>query len=121
MVYGNHHFLPSKNNTRSGYFAYEQGVDLMKWVNRKFREEAVNVYGFNSAFRKEDGLLVNGFDHPAGTNEDGWLAVKIRDQLHKRLFYQNQPQSMVWTSDRRLKADGGVAKAALKRLGKLSR
>ncbi len=31
-------------------FFYEYMADFMRWVNKRFREEAVNVYGFNSGF-----------------------------------------------------------------------
>lgn len=118
LVYGDHSFLPSAGHSRAGYFVYEHLGDVKKFVNRSFREEAVNVYGFNSAFRREEGLRVDGFNHPPGTNEDGWLAVKLRDRLQKKLFYQRHPASMVWTSNRRLEADGGVIIAARKRLSR---
>ena len=38
------------------YFFYEYVADFMRWVNKKFREEAVNVYGFNSGFKREAGI-----------------------------------------------------------------
>ena len=116
MVYGSHYFLPSLGSTRFSYFLYEHAAEVIKWINRSFREEAVNVYGFNSAFRREDGLMVDGFNHPPGTNEDGWLAVKLREKCKMKLFRQSDPEAMVWTSDRRILADGGLAKAVSKRI-----
>ena len=47
----------------------------------------MNAYGFNSGFRREEGLSVDGFNHPAGTNEDGWLALKLREKGYGKLFY----------------------------------
>jgi len=116
LVYGDHYFLPFTGDSRAAYFFYEQLGDIKKIVNRIFREEAVNVYGFNSAFRREEGLVVDGFTHPPGTNEDGWLAVKLRNHFKKKLFRQGNRAAMVWTSNRRLEADGGVLRAAGKRL-----
>lgn len=116
LVYGDHYFLPLTGNSRAAYFLYEHLADIKKMLNRNFREEAVNVYGFNSAFRREDSMAVEGFNHPPGTNEDGWLAVKLRNHFSKKLFHQGNPAAMVWTSNRRLEADGGVFKAARKRL-----
>ncbi len=116
MVYGDHYFLPFTGDSRTAYFLYEQFGDVKKFFNRKFREEAVNVYGFNSAFRLQEGIGVEGFVHPPGTNEDGWLAVKLRDHYKKKLFHQGTLAAMVWTSNRRLEADGGVLRAAVKRI-----
>ncbi len=31
-------------------------------------------------FAAEQGMQVHGFTHPAGTNEDGWLALKLREK-----------------------------------------
>ncbi|MEO6916357.1 MAG: glycosyltransferase family 2 protein [Chitinophagaceae bacterium] len=116
LVYGDHYFLPGMGNSRAAYFLYEHLADIKKMINRNLREEAVNVYGFNSAFRRSEGIDVDGFNHPSGTNEDGWLAVKLRDRFQKKLFHQSHPAAMVWTSNRRLEADGGVIKAAGKRV-----
>jgi glycosyltransferase involved in cell wall biosynthesis len=116
LTYGSHSFLSTKSKHNTAYLAYEYLADLKKWLNRKFREEAVNVYGFNSAFIREEGLEVNGFDHPPGTNEDGWMAVKLRKHTGRRLFLQRNEAARAWTSNRRLMADGGLLKATIKRL-----
>ena len=116
MVYGTFSFIPTSNTSRIVYFGYEHISDLSKWVNKKFREEAVNIYGFNSAFRREEGLQVGGFDHPPGTNEDGWLGLKLRVSLNKKLYHVTNPKAIVWTSDRRIQIDGGLFKGTIKRL-----
>jgi len=115
MVYGSFSFIPGAHASRMVYTGYEYASDLSKWINKKFREEAVNVYGFNSAFRRAEGIAVSGFDHPPGSNEDGWLALKLRDHFHKRLYQVREKAGIVWTSDRRLLMDGGLWSAALKR------
>jgi len=116
MVYGNFSFIPGNNTRRIVYTGYEYTADLFKWINKKFREEAVNIYGFNSAFRRSEGIAVDGFNHPPGTNEDGWLGVKLRNHFHKKLFEVKDRDALVWTSDRRIQMDGGLGKAIFKRL-----
>ena len=116
MVYGDFSFIPGVGTSRLSYTAYEYLSGLSRWINKKFREEAMNVYGFNSAFRRTEGLTVGGFDHPAGTNEDGWLAVKLRNSFQKRLYKVTDPRALVWTSDRRIQMDGGLYEAIFKRI-----
>ena len=116
MVYGNYAFLPTTGTSRLIYCAYEYVADFSKWINKNFREEAVNIYGSNSAFRREEGLLVNGFDHPPDANEDGWLGLKLRNTFGKKLFCIRDSRAIVWTTDRRIQMDGGLIKGTLKRL-----
>lgn len=115
ITYGRFAFIPTGSTTRFSYFFYEQTADAVRWINKMFREEAVNVYGFNSGFRREQGLEVNGFDHPPGANEDGWLAVKLRDKGFGKLYCVTAPSAMVWTADRRIEMDGGLWKALFMR------
>jgi glycosyltransferase involved in cell wall biosynthesis len=111
ITYGRFAFIPTGSTSRLSYYCYEHSAELVRWVNKRFREEAVNVYGFNSGFRRTDGLAVDGFDHPPGANEDGWLAVKLREQGYGRLYCVTAPETMVWTADRRIEMDGGLWKA----------
>ncbi len=114
LTYGRFSFIPVGETQRGTYFFYEYATDLVRWINKQFREEAVNVYGFNSGFRREQGLAVDGFNHPPGTNEDGWLGLKLREKGFGKLYYvTNAP---VWTTDRRIQIDGGLWKAVWKRI-----
>jgi len=115
-VYGRFSFLPTAGTPRLVYFFYEYMADCMRLLNKRFREEAVNVYGFNSGFKREQGLLVNGFDHPPEANEDGWLALKLRDKGFGKLYYVTSIKALVWTTDRRIQIDGGLWKGFLKRI-----
>ncbi len=58
------------------------------------------MYGFNSCFRKADGLAVDGFNFPAGAGEDGWFALKLREQGFGKLYQVTNPLALVWTTDR---------------------
>lgn len=119
MVFGRFAFIPVGSTTRRTYVWYEYFAELTRWINKTFREEAVNVYGFNSGFRKADGLVVDGFTHPPGTNEDGWLALKLRNNGFGKIYCVAQPNAMVWTTDRRIQIDGGLWKATVKRMKRM--
>ena len=117
LTYGRFSFLSQKNIGRVTFFFYEYFADVSRKLNKHFKDEAVNVYGFNSAFRKEDALQVNGYDHPAGSNEDGYLALKLRDTGFGKLCYVKE--ALVWTTDRRIHIDGGLWVGAIKRLKRI--
>lgn len=115
ITYGRFAFIPTGKTSRFSYFIYEHMAEAIRWVNKYFREEAVNVYGFNSGFRRAQGIDVNGFDHPPGANEDGWLAVKLRNKGFGKLHCVRNSNAMVWTADRRIEMDGGLWKALFMR------
>jgi glycosyltransferase involved in cell wall biosynthesis len=119
LCYGRFSFIPVGSTTRFTYFFYEHLADFLRYFNKFFREEAVNVYGFNSAFRKTQGVEVDGFDHPPTANEDGWLALKLRDKGFGRLHYVTNARALVWTTDRRLQMDGGLWRSLKKKFNRV--
>ena len=119
ICYGRFAHIPIASTPRIVYFFYEYIADLSRWFNKTFREEAVNVYGFNSCFRKVDGLAVDGFNFPAGAGEDGWFALKLREQGYGKLHQVTDPLALVWTTDRRMQKDGGLFVGIVKRLKKM--
>ena len=114
LTYGRFSFLPTGKATRGTYFFYEHFADLSRNLNKYLKDEAMNVYGFNSAFRKEHALQVDGYDHPPGSNEDGYLALKLRNRGFGKLFYAKK--ALVWTNDRSIHSDGGLWRGTAKRL-----
>jgi glycosyltransferase involved in cell wall biosynthesis len=116
ITYGRFSFIPIASTGRVTYFFYEYISDLSKLYNKHFKAEAVNVYGFNSGFRREQGLQVDGFNHPPGTNEDGYLALKLNKKGFGKLFQVTSLKAIVWTTDRRIQIDGGLFKGVIKRL-----
>lgn len=119
LTYGTFSFIPEGKTARFTYFLYEYFADIARWLNKTFKDEAVNVYGFNSAYKRENGIAVNGYEHPPGTNEDGWLALKLRNKGFGKLHFVNKSAAHVWTSDRRIEIDGGLVKATITRLKRL--
>jgi glycosyltransferase involved in cell wall biosynthesis len=119
ITYGRFSFIPIGKTGRFTYFFYEHIADWIRYFNKYFREEAVNVYGFNSAFRRAQGLQVEGFNHPPNTGEDGWLALKLREKGFGKLYYVTNIRALVWTTDRRLQIDGGLWKALGKRIRRI--
>ena len=119
LTYGRFSFIPTAGTGRFVYFFYEMIADFSRWLNRNFHEEGVNVYGFNSAFRREQGLSVDSFNHPSHTNEDGWLAMKLRNAGYGKLNYVHHPKARVWTTDRRIQIDGGLLKGSWKRIKRI--
>jgi glycosyltransferase involved in cell wall biosynthesis len=116
LTYGRFAFIPSGSQSRVVYFLYESAADVLRLVKKAFKEEGMNVYGCNSGFRKQQCLAVNTYEHPPGANEDGWLAVKLRDKGFGRLHFVSSNKALVWTVDRHLQNDGGLLKAFTMRL-----
>ena len=116
ITYGTFSFIPIGSTGRLTYFFYEYFADLTRWLNKFLKDESVNVYGFNSGFRRVEGLEVDGFNFPKGAGEDGWLAMKLKNKGFGRLHLVNKPKALVWTTDRRIQIDGGLWKGIYKRL-----
>ena len=116
ITYGRFSFIPIGNTGRVTYYFYELLSDITRLYNNYKKTEAVNVYGFNSGFRREQGLQVDGFNHPPGSNEDGYLALKLSNKGFGKMHRVSNPNAIVWTTDRRIQIDGGLWKAVSKRL-----
>lgn len=125
-VYGTYSFIPSPGNSRMFLALYEvvaENFFRLKKINR----ECVNVMGFTFSFRKSDAQAVGGFKHDlcrsvTGRSEDGWMALQLMQQGD--LYQVTDYDARVWTSDRRLMADGSLTKAfqnrAIKELKRLN-
>ncbi|GAB3255331.1 glycosyltransferase family 2 protein [Larkinella harenae] len=128
-TYGLYSFLPSPNSSRLALMLYEQIAQLTNSIRNRDKEY-LNVYGFNFAFRRADALAVGGFaldsgregsvaelvaagikPPPSGKCEDGWMALTLQEQGKGRTLRITDPAARVWTSDRRLLADGSLSKA----------
>ncbi|GAB3342660.1 glycosyltransferase family 2 protein [Larkinella ripae] len=128
-TYGLYSFLPSQNSSRLALLGYEKTAQLVNHIrNRNY--QFMNVYGFNFAFRRADALAVGGFaldsgregsvaelvaagikPPPSGKCEDGWMSLSLEQEGKGRTVRVTDPAARVWTSDRRLLADGSLGKA----------
>ena len=128
-TYGLYSFLPSPNSSRLALMGYEKTAQLVNSIRNRNRV-FMNVYGFNFAFRRADALAVGGFaldsgregsvaelvaagikPPPSGKCEDGWMSLSLQQEGKGRTVLVNSPDARVWTSDRRLLADGSLSKA----------
>jgi glycosyltransferase involved in cell wall biosynthesis len=116
--FGSFAFLPDRQTFRLSYFLYETAGDIYKQVNQIGKDSAMYVYGCSSAFRKDQGVDVGCYEHPEGANEDGYLALKLRNKFGK-LHHVNDSRSLVWTSDRRLREKGGLLQSFMSRMSQI--
>lgn len=119
VVYGQYSFIPSEGATRWGLQLHELVAENF-FKTRTGKLEAVNVMGFNFAYRREQGLQIGGFKHDldrarTGRAEDGWMAYELADLGRIQLI---KMPNRVWTSDRRLMEAGSLSKAFMLRVKK---
>lgn len=119
-AYGRFAFLPETSGYRVPYFLYETLGDIFKGLIQRGKEEAMYAYGCSTAYRRDQGLEVGGYEHPPGANEDGYLALKLKNKFGRLQKITNN-RSLVWTSDRRLMEEGGLVKALTARLQSFSK
>ncbi len=112
-AYGRYSFLPSPKSKRYWLAVHEIAAET--WFNfRRRNRDYLNVMGFNFAFRREDGLNVGGFNTSRQRWQDGWMAMQLGKS--GRIELLETESARVWTSDRRLIADGNLRKAFWRRL-----
>lgn len=115
-VYGRYSFIPSEGTPRAVLGVYEMAAEAyFSWRSRS--KPFLNVMGFNSAFRREDGLAVGGYNTTRPRWSDGWMAMLLQQQ-RGQLVLSPRFENRVWTSDRRLRADGSLSKAFFNRVKK---
>ena len=113
MVYGGHAFLPDPRATRLALALHEGLGNVARNIRRRHREH-INVHGFNSAFWRSQGLQYGSYDHDELGSEDGQMAIAL--SRVGKLVYCPQVSCRVWTSPRRLLAQGGLWKGSAQRL-----
>jgi glycosyltransferase involved in cell wall biosynthesis len=119
-TYGSYSFLPGQSS-RLSLGLYELASERAAALRRPDRE-FINVLGYNFAFRRADALAVGGFNTESGHRgsvaatgrcEDGWMALSLLEK--GRIQWISSPDARVWTSPRRLEADGSLQRAFLRR------
>lgn len=115
LVYGSHSFISEYGRSRMSFCFHETLGEILYAIRRRKRAY-INVHGFNSAFRRRDGLEHGSYEHTPTGSEDGHMALTL--MKIGALTYLPSPDARAWTSDRRLQADGGLKWAFAKRLKK---
>ena len=117
-VHGKFAFIPEDRYNRGGFFLYETLGDLYKKINCLFKDPAIYVYGCSSAFRKAQAVEVGAYDHPPGSNEDGYLGLKLRNKFGK-LVRVSQKKSIAWTSSRKFVTEGTLIKRVFNKMRRI--
>lgn len=126
-VYGRYAFLPPTSNGRPFLWFYERITGILIRLRKKNREY-INVLGFNMGFVTQIGLNNGGFkvtdvrkfDNALGSAyfvdeaEDGRMAINLKKSGRLKLVVSNKAR--VFTSSRRLVAEGGILKSFKNRL-----
>lgn len=103
-THGKFSFIPDAGHNRAKLYMYELIGDVFKRINGGMKDKAMYVYGCSSAYRREQGLAVDGYNHPPGYNEDGYLGLKLRKE-YGRLKQISKGKSIAWTSNRKFVND----------------
>ncbi|MFT3904321.1 MAG: glycosyltransferase family 2 protein [Niabella sp.] len=103
-THGKFSFIPDAGHSRAKLYMYELIGDIFKKINGAMKDKAMYVYGCSSGYRREQGLAVDGYSHPPGYNEDGYLGLKLRKE-YGRLKQITKGKSLAWTSNRKFVDD----------------
>ncbi len=121
-VYGRYAFIPENPYERIFFWMYERMAGIIIRL-RKRRREHINFLGFNMGFIAQVGLANGGFkvkevrkfdnaigsDYFVDESEDGRMAVNLMKTGKLKLILSSKAR--VFTSSRRLIAEGGILTA----------
>jgi len=121
-VYARYAFIPEQEKERFFFWIYERLAGIIIRL-RKSKSEHINFLGFNMGFKTAVGLANGGFkvknvrkfDNVLGSDdyvdesEDGRMAVNLMKSGELHLI--TDKKARVFTSSRRLLAEGGILKA----------
>lgn len=125
-VYGRYSFIPPPGHSRLSLLPYEWLTGIMIRI-RRMNREFINMLGFNMGFVTEVGRTTGGFevsgvrkfDNARGSEyfvdeaEDGRMALNLQKKGKIKLI--TDERAKVFTSSRRLQAEGGIAKSFVNR------
>ena len=126
-VYGRYSFLPTQGDGRLFLWLYEKITGVLIRIRKK-RREHINFLGFNMGFVTQTGRTTGGFNvtrvrqfsNAAGDegfveeSEDGRMALNLKRIGSLKLITDSRAR--VFTSSRRLEAEGGIYQSFLNRL-----
>ena len=126
-VYGRYSFMPPEGEGRLFLWLYEKITGILIRIRKKKREH-INFLGFNMGFVTEIGRITGGFNvarvrqfsNAAGDedfvdeSEDGRMALNLKKIGSLKLITDSRAR--VFTSSRRLQAEGGILQSFINRL-----
>jgi glycosyltransferase involved in cell wall biosynthesis len=126
-VYGRYSFIPAPGQNRLPLSIYETITGILVRL-RRYKREYLNVLGFNMGFITQLGIKNGGFEvnsvrmfnNEKGSTdyveeaEDGRMALNLK--ASGKLYLVKQRDARVYTSSRRLTAEGGLYEAFKSRL-----
>lgn len=126
-VYGRYSFVPRAGKTRAVLWLYEKITGALIRLRKK-KHEYINVLGFNMGFITEKGKANGGFqvsqnrkynnsfgsENYIDESEDGRMAQNLKKT--GQLKFITHPKARVFTSPRRLEAEGGVLQSFTKKI-----
>jgi glycosyltransferase involved in cell wall biosynthesis len=121
-VYGRYAFIPEREGERFFFWVYERMAGIIIRLRKRNREH-INFLGFNMGFKTAIGLVNGGFkvenvrkfgnvlgsDDYVDESEDGRMAINLMKT--GELYLIIDKKARVFTSARRLLAEGGILKA----------
>ncbi len=108
-----HGSLSEDDKYSAGLIIY-QYIKLATWLLKKRNRPHLNCGGASMAYRKEDALRAGGYKMDGSRGEDGELAFNLLKLGQIKLL--TSKHAMIYTSMRRVEADGGLFKAFMIRL-----
>jgi glycosyltransferase involved in cell wall biosynthesis len=114
-VWAQHSFIPSRLTARPQYALYEILKQLWYRLRNRTRPH-LNAMGANLGFYRDLASLVGGYDVRVRSGEDGRLALALAD--FGDIVAVRAPEARVWTSARRLEAEGSLITSLGRRMKK---
>lgn len=112
-TYSLHVFYDDDNQYPLALYIY-QYIKLMGIYLKNFKRPHLNCGGASSAYVREVALSFGGYDETLKRGSDGTLAFEL--SKFGKIKLVSSPKAFIYTSARRMKADGPITKALWIRL-----
>ncbi|MFN3951534.1 MAG: glycosyltransferase family 2 protein [Thermaurantimonas sp.] len=112
-TYSLHVFYDDDDQYPLSLYTY-QYIKLLGIYLKNYKRPHLNCGGASSAYRRDVALQIGGYDERLKRGSDGTLAFEL--SKYGRIKLVSAPQAFIYTSARRMKADGPISKALWIRL-----
>lgn len=111
-AYSLHALLSDNNKYSAGLLTY-QWFKMISWMLKHRKRPQLNCGGASMSYRKEDALKLGGYKADDARWEDGYMAYSLKDLGKIKMV--GSKRAVIYTSMRRVRSDGSLLKAFLKR------